>query len=209
MQGTQYFDARLIEIGADGALVVEYQGTTLRLAGFPRSDNSTDSFYASNIGQIGVATFVSGTERSPAFYRFSPYADQTMRRAFELDVFERPGAPGYGLDGHNDLAVGWRSDSQPEGFLAPNGIVPGKNGAFIEDQTENVTIGIPREFIDLCAEVGQQPETVLRGFIADACGLNNYVAFPRADGYSSNGSDERMQAHAYIERAYGMYRQEG
>jgi len=48
---------------------------------------------------------------------------------------------------------------------------------------------------------------VLRGFIADAASLNNYMAEPRADGYSSNGSDERMLAYDYIERAYGMRRE--
>jgi hypothetical protein len=43
---------------------------------------------------------------------------------------------------------------------------------------------------------------VLRGFVADLCDLQNPVARPREDGYSSNGSDERLLAQAYFERAY-------
>ena len=44
------------------------------------------------------------------------------------------------------------------------------------------------------------PEIVLRGFIADLTGIMNFVSSPRADGYSSNGSDERDMARAYYER---------
>jgi hypothetical protein len=39
--------------------------------------------------------------------------------------------------------------------------------------------------------------TVLRGFIADLCGIMNWANNPRADGYSSNGSDERQMAEQY------------
>lgn len=210
MQATQYFDARLIEVSAADELVIEYQGGTLRLPGYPgiatRSNGAVDQFTAEKIGQIGVARFVAKTEHSPSFYRFEAYYDQTMRRAYELDVFERPDRPGIGLDGYNGESIGWRNDSNPDGFLAPRGIVPGKNGEFIEDTTTNVTIGVPEEFIQLCAEFKLQPENVLRGFIADACGLQSYMDCPRADGYSSNGSDERMKARDYIERAYAMWR---
>lgn len=207
MQGTQYFDARLLEVSATGELVIAYQGSTLRLSGYPRSDGKPDEYTAQKIGQIGVATFVAKTEHSPEFYRFEPYGDQTLRRAFELDVFERPNRPGIGLDGVNVETIGWRNETEPDGFLAPRGIVPGSNG-FIADETTNITIGIPPEFYDLCAEVKRQPEEVLRGFIADAADLNSYLNCPRADGYSSNGSDERMMARDYFERAYGMWREE-
>lgn len=63
-----------------------------------------------------------------------------------------------------------------------------------------LTIDLPIEFIELCEGDGVTPETVLRGFIADLCGLHNYVAAPRQDGYSSNGSDERSMAQDYYER---------
>jgi hypothetical protein len=59
---------------------------------------------------------------------------------------------------------------------------------------------LPPEFLVLCKADGITPETVLRGFIADLCSLMNYVADPRTDGYSSNGSDERDMARAYYER---------
>jgi hypothetical protein len=44
------------------------------------------------------------------------------------------------------------------------------------------------------------PEIVLRGFIADLCGIINWHASPREDGYSSNGSDERRMAQDYYDR---------
>ena len=63
-----------------------------------------------------------------------------------------------------------------------------------------VTIELPVEFIELCERDRVTPETVLRGFIADLCGIMNWANNPRADGYSSNGSDERDKAAAYYER---------
>ena len=44
------------------------------------------------------------------------------------------------------------------------------------------------------------PEVVLRGFIADLCEIISWHSAPRADGYSSNGSDERRMAREYYER---------
>lgn len=63
-----------------------------------------------------------------------------------------------------------------------------------------VTITLPDEFIALCQYDETDPETVLRGFIADLCGIISWAAHPREDGYSSNGSDERMMARDYYER---------
>jgi hypothetical protein len=63
-----------------------------------------------------------------------------------------------------------------------------------------VTIELPVEFIKLCERDHVKPETVLRGFIADLCGIMNWANNPRADGYSSNGSDERGRATEYYER---------
>ena len=55
-------------------------------------------------------------------------------------------------------------------------------------------------FVALCRRDKVAPKTVLRGFIADLCGIVSYVANPRADGYSNNGSDERRLAQEYYER---------
>jgi hypothetical protein len=63
-----------------------------------------------------------------------------------------------------------------------------------------VTLELPAEFLELCAEDKVAPETVLRGFIADLCEIRNYASEPREDGYSSNGSDERMLARQYYDR---------
>lgn len=54
--------------------------------------------------------------------------------------------------------------------------------------------------MDMCEADGVTSEIVLRGFIADLASIMNWAASPRADGYSSNGSDERDMAQAYYER---------
>ncbi len=59
---------------------------------------------------------------------------------------------------------------------------------------------LPKEFVDLCCKDGTLPVTVLKGFIADLCQIQNWANNPRKDGYGSNGSDEREMARAYYER---------
>lgn len=63
-----------------------------------------------------------------------------------------------------------------------------------------ITLTLPPEFIELCKADKVAPERVLRGFIADLCGLVSWADNPRADGYASNGSDERRYAMEYYER---------
>jgi hypothetical protein len=63
-----------------------------------------------------------------------------------------------------------------------------------------ITLTLPAEFIELCKEDKTDPETVLRGFIADLCEIISWADRPRTDGYNSNGSDERGMARAYYER---------
>jgi hypothetical protein len=63
-----------------------------------------------------------------------------------------------------------------------------------------LTLDLPSEFVELCATDGVTPETVLRGFVADLAGIISWQSAPRADGYNSNGSDERRYAMEYYER---------
>jgi hypothetical protein len=63
-----------------------------------------------------------------------------------------------------------------------------------------IKLKLPDEFIELCRRDAVAPETVLRGFIADLCGIIDWVSAPREDGYSSNGSDEREKAQTYYDR---------
>ncbi len=75
---------------------------------------------------------------------------------------------------------------------------------------------LPKEFIELCKRDRVTPETVLRGFIADLCGITNWAypdqsegRLPRPkDGYESNGSDERELAYQYYDRVGYPYRAE-
>jgi hypothetical protein len=63
-----------------------------------------------------------------------------------------------------------------------------------------LTVKLPDEFLALCREDNVAPELVLRGFIADLCGIAGCASAPRLDGYVGNGSDEREMARAYYER---------
>ncbi len=67
-------------------------------------------------------------------------------------------------------------------------------------QTECLSLELPAEFVGMCRKDGVEPETVLRGFIADVAGITSWVSNPRSDGYVSNGSDERGLAMEYYER---------
>lgn len=205
-QPVAFFNARLIEIASDESgsnfLVFDYQGQERREPTF----SGNTEILSRNVGKTGVAirTDWQSEDRDFPEYRFEAYIDQSLRRAFELDMIDHivpVGSPNY-----NAERIGWRNDLCPDGFLAPAGIIPGENGRFVEDETEGLTIDVPPEFVRLCEEFKATPLKVIRGFIADAASLHNYVIEPRADGYSSNGSDERMMAYGYIDRAYGMWR---
>ena len=64
----------------------------------------------------------------------------------------------------------------------------------------NVILRLPDEFIERCRRDGVEPETVLRGFIADLCGIWSSADAPRADGYCINGSSESDKAQEYYDR---------
>ena len=74
---------------------------------------------------------------------------------------------------------------------------------------DQIRLGIPDELIDFCARYQVKPEELLHGFIADLCGIRNLASNPRADGLSSNGSDERDMAWAWFDRAGYTWRNGG
>jgi hypothetical protein len=157
-------------------------------------------WYRDDIGKFGyLERAVTARDLRDRFY-FRAYADQSLRRVYELDL------PATSPDGRVPDTVGWRCASRPEGFRAPATVIPGQGGDFVADETIAVTLRVPPEFVMECRQVQRTPEEVLRGFIADAASIQNYVARPRADGYSSNGSDERSHAESWLDRAYGMER---
>lgn len=141
-------------------------------------------------GEIGFLA------RSPMeqVVRYHSYLDQSLRRVPALDRSE------------GRLVVGWRCDSRPEGFWAPLGLTPGANGGFVNRPPIPVTLDVPEEFERLAQEYNLSMLDLLRGFIGDVCGLENFVSNPRSDGYYSHGSDERMLAQDWLERAYGLQR---
>jgi hypothetical protein len=140
-------------------------------------------------GQRGVLIVTEGN------VRFWAYADQRLRRWPEQDD------PGDEAKGYAPF-WSWTLDGSEQRILCKPHFLPGKEGRFIEDATEPVRILVPPEFFALCESRGLTPEQVLQGFIADVCGLQNYVNHPREDGFSSHGSDERDFAARWFERAY-------
>ena len=180
-------------------LIVEYSGETAELVGAGKPDE----YMRKTIGAFGYvvpmtrASDDSWTLPLEACY-FRPYLEPSLRRVPELDYAERS-------DGHASAQWGWRCDDRPGCFFAPAGLIPGEGGAFIADETIEVTLRVPPEFVRECRRVQRSPAELLRGFIADAAGVSNDMRRPRADGFSSNGSDEREYATAWIDRAYGMW----
>jgi len=112
---------------------------------------------------------------------FLVYADPRLRRAPEFDSPE------------GELWT-WRLGEHH--FSVRAGVLPGANGAVIEEDVEQLERSIPREFIDLCARFATNPKAALRDFIADVCGIRNCFVQPREDDYSFLGSDERESASA-------------
>ncbi|WP_028454610.1 hypothetical protein [Chitinilyticum litopenaei] len=187
------YDATLLAV-ADGQLTIALiLGETEQQLILPCAPGGGD-WQSRQIGQIGIAEQYANDE---GHWRFIPYLEQSLRRCPDLDCH-------YG----DELQLGWRCEQLGE-FSAPAHIVPGAEGAFIPDETRPLTLPVPPEFFELCNQFNMSAEWVLRGFIADAAELRNYVAEPRADGYSSNGSDERMLANDYLERAYAALRRGG
>ena len=194
------YDVRIISAHADEPgvdepvrmnYVVEIPGVPGRIT-LPSGQSSLSD---GNVGSIGylVAAGQRGSIYSGREVYFYPYIDQTLRREPLID-----GAEG----------LGWTCESMGFPFIAPHHIVPGSGGQFLPDATTPVTINVPSEFVDICAEFQQSPDSVLRAFIADSAGLMNFFSCPRADGYSSNGSDERDLAEQYLERTFGHFRLE-
>lgn len=198
-------NVRLLDVQPDPngfeSLIVEYQGHTRTVVGGSRWNEKNSRDEVGLVGYIVSVNRISGMTPEGACY-FRAYIDPSLRRAPEFDILDAP----LSMDGRQLEMIGWRCDRWPKGFLAPIGIIPGKDGAFVSDETVAVTLRIPPEFIRECRGVQRSPEEVLRGFIGDLAGIQNYTNNPRADGYTSHGSDERDYAENWLDRAYGMDR---
>jgi hypothetical protein len=171
------YDATLVQLDvARGILFFTAEAATHRVA-FPH----VSSFSVGAIGRLRLPA--EGRE-----FAFHAYPDQRLRRAPALDEPEKN-------------RWGWQIGERR--FTVHVGVIPGRAGRIISRDTQTQALELPREFIDFCDTRGITPESVLRGFIADLCGLMNFFACPREDGYSSCGSDERQQAQDYFKRAWG------
>lgn len=195
-------NVRLIDVqpaeGGHERLTIEHAGTTCELIG---GGSWNEQYSPRDVGRFGyVKPARFGRELPQGACYFHAYIDQSLRRVPELDSAERLSRD----DGRALEVVGWCCESRPSGFRAPVGIIPGEGGRFVADETVVVTVRVPSEFVRECWRVQMTPEAVLRSFVGDLAGTQNFVACPRADGYDSNGSDERDCADAWFQRAHGM-----
>ncbi|MBX8557101.1 hypothetical protein K5D56_21785 [Pseudomonas cichorii] len=199
-------DAQPSGDGKGAVLTVEYQGNQQVL----RGDNWFGDSSCRDIGQVGyVVPAPNKPDEEPGAVFFRPYQDQSLRRVYELDstneAFQLVPL-NFGIYPHHraHCVCGWRCDSRPDGFLAPAGLVPGANGEFVHDETDVVSVRIPPEFSREALRHQMKTVELLESFIGDLAGIHNFANKPRADRYGSNGSDERMLASNWLDRAHGM-----
>lgn len=199
-------NVRLLEVapGPDiyQTLTVEYQGEIRTVVGGGRWNNEWSQHDVGKVGYLVRATTMSSGAPPAGACFFRPYFDQSLRRVPELDNLQSR----HDSNGRILETVGWWCESRPDGFLAPANLIPGENGRFIPDETIAITVRVPPEFVRACRTVRRSAEEVLHGFVADLADISNYVSRPRADKFCSNGSDERMYAEQWLDRAYGMDR---
>lgn len=159
---------------------------------FETSDGQQFVFpQANDFHKLGsVGTLIHHPEK-PGEFRFHAYLEQRLRRVPSADTADR---------------FAWTINGA-DVLLVKSGVIPGKDGVFIAEDTLKVTLDVPSEFRNLCAERGLSVEVALRGLIADVCVLHDFIANPREDGFSSNGSDERRLAYEWFDRAYPYWDQ--
>lgn len=173
-------------------LIIKHNGLKKSLSGVRKWDKTFSRPLFDLVGYLTTAPIINGFPQGAAI--FHRYEDQSLRRLPELDIHEHGRAE----------PVGWICGSKPCGFYAPVGLIPGEGGQFVRDNTVAITLRVPPEFVRECSRVQMSPEELLRSFVGDLAGISNYLSIPRADGYASNGSDEREYAQAWLDRAHGM-----
>ncbi|MGN0918113.1 MAG: hypothetical protein ACI4NO_03095 [Oxalobacter sp.] len=208
MKPTLFYDSELLSVsmtGSDAQLTIKYQEQEIVLQG-----ESSNAIYCrkllekqeSNTPLIGLTRLIqrksSGSSRNRNGYRFDPYVDQTLRRAFDLDVYE------FSRETHNTNSIGWRNAKYPGGFLAPKGLVPGQQGRFISSSTQDIPVAVPLEFFELCIRMRSDPEAVLKSFIADVCHLSSTPELPRADANMNRGTEAKRKARDYLRQAWHL-----
>ena len=209
MRPTLYYDARLKGVATAGngenRLDIEYRGRELSLPADPANALHYEKRLNTSGADaviIGLARLIrkkpQGGNRPRLFYRFDAYVDQSLRRAFELDDYE------FIDSDYNINCIGWRNDKNPDGFLAPRGIIPGEGGRFVSDNTAKHAVAIPFEFIELATRMKTDPVSVIQLFIADVCHLQNTPELPRADGFSSRGTETSRKAQDYLRQAWRL-----
>lgn len=197
VHNARLIDAQQSETGQT-LLTIEHAGNTRELIG---AGPWSEELSRRDVGQIGYVVAAKPFGEAPAGgCYFRPYIDQSLRRVPELDRFEQVS----GDEGTQPEVIGWCCDAKPGGFRAPVGIVPGEDGRFVPDETIEVTLRVPPEFVREAHQVQMTPAELLRSFVGDLAGIQNFTACPRADRYGSNGSDERDYAEAWLHRAHGF-----
>lgn len=184
-----YYDVVLLAVGGT-TMTIEYQGQDKEL---PCVDASELRRLAGLRGAVEVME-----DSGPTVYRFHPYQDQSLQRLPELDAYSAHDAADW-----EAMRVGWRCATAPDGFDAPSSLIPGVNGAFVEDHSSSLSLTVPVEFEDLCAQLAMTPLQILRAFMANACALVSSPFNPRADGLVCISPEAVQAATNYLDEAHG------
>lgn len=137
-------------------------------------------------GQRGVLEVTSSA------VQFWAYTEPTLRRQPRLDR------------DHPQLGEvwAWSVGGAQEPILTKPHFVPGLRGRYIADLSEPIELSIPPEMVDLCQSRGLTVEQVLRGLMADLCGLQSSPVLPREDGFASQGVVEQVKAMQWLNQAF-------
>jgi hypothetical protein len=197
LRGAELFDTITAALAAAGVVIDQAATARLRLeqpngvAVFDYGDGELDQIDYLQPGEFYIASYDPEDSRalmSEAAAIADHSYEEVVLTADDLAVLRYIVLDGVKHFGRGDV------------YDLHDSLVKARDARF--DEQRRITFDLPNEFLVLCDQYGLTPVQALRGFVADVCGINNYLSDPRPDGYSSNGSDERWQARAYFDRAH-------
>lgn len=178
-----YFDAvvRHTDVAAE---TIEFQAHGRRIT----VDAGRVLPFLCQAGEIGKLTVKRAAGKRPYLKYWYEYAEPRLRRLVDRD--------------EGGMAA-WTLDGQPERLiLAPHGCVPGVEGAFVTDESVEVSVRVPREFHELTKRYLLDNSDVFSALAADVAGLSSWRGMPRADGICTTTRPEvRALAKLWFEQA--------
>lgn len=168
-------------------------GEELRLPAVFTERTKADEVWDKRTGLLKKYGSIQQDPKTKGYY-FEIYQDQSLRRVPELDI---------GNDYHNSsyALIGWRNDKHPDGFLAPNGVIPDFGGKYIADKTKVLSLLIPKAMEDICKEYNTTPERLFFDFTNNLTGATS--SFNAGSVLNYSGIAWSALVKAYLTASYG------